>query len=265
MMIKQVFTLLFVLFAVSAGAQDKEKLFGTGVKKERKKGFIINANGDFDIPGADMAKRFGYDYRIGPAILYKTTGNWLFGAKCDFIFGGIVRQDSLMVNIRDKYSGQSNNLYEFINNNGERIGVPVFERGYAIGLQVGKIISFSKLHPDNGLVLLGSAGFMQHKINIYDKDKSVAQLTGQYLKGYDRLTNGSYGEAYVGYIYFARNGFTNFTLGLDALFGFTQGRRNYLYDVMRTDTKQRLDILFGVRGGWFIPIFRKKSDEMMFE
>ena len=259
------FTLLFLLIGMSAFTQDKEKLFGTGAKKTKKHGFIINANGDVDVPGGDMAKRFGTSYRIGPAILYKTDKNWIFGAKCDFILGDVIKQDSLMINIRDKYSGQSTNLYEFINNNGERIGVPVYERGYTIALQFGKIISWSKIHPDNGLVLLGSAGFIQHKIDIYDKDKTVAQLGGQYLKGYDRLTNGISLEGYAGYIYFARNGLTNFTLGIDALIGFTQGRRSYLYDVGHADTKQRADILFGLRGGWFIPIFRRKSEELLFE
>lgn len=264
-MTRTILTLLLVLGFAGAHAQDREKLFATDEKKTAKKGFIICGNGEFDVPGGDMAKRFGNSYRIGPAMLYKTEKNWIFGAKCDFILGGVVRQDSLMINIRDKYSGQSNNLYEFINNNGERIGVPVFERGYTLALEFGKIFSMSKLHPDNGIVLLGSLGFLQHKINIYDKDKAVSQLQGAYLKGYDRLTNGTSVEFYAGYIYFARNGLTNFTLGVDAMFGFTQGRRSFLYDVMRPDNKQRMDMLFGVRGGWFIPIFRKKSEELLFE
>jgi hypothetical protein len=34
---------------------------------------------------------------------------------------------------------------------------------------------------------------------------------------------------------------------------------------MRPDHAKRLEILFGVRGGWFIPMFKRKSDELMFE
>jgi len=261
----QIFTFLLLLCVVNASAQDKDKLFTLNGKTTPKKGFILDGNAEFDIPGGNLAKEFGYSYRLGPAVLYKTEGNWIFGAKCDFIFGNIVKQDSLMINIRDKYSGPSTHLYEFINNSGERIGVPVYERGYAVGLEFGKIISFSKLHPDNGLELLSSAGFIQHKIDIYDKDKSVPQLLGDYLKGYDRLTNGLYAEGYAGYIYFAQNKLLNFTIGVDALFGFTQDRRDYLYDVMRPDNQQRLDILFGLRGGWFIPIFKRKSEDILFE
>jgi hypothetical protein len=47
--------------------------------------------------------------------------------------------------------------------------------------------------------------------------------------------------------------------------GFTQGRRDYLYDVMRPDNAKRLDVLIGVRTGWFIPMFKRNSEDMMFE
>ena len=257
-----IFTVLFSLSSFIAFSQDK--LFGPAESKEPKHGFILNGNVSLDFPAADMAKRFGTSYRLGPALLYKTKKNWLFGAKFDFILGNNTKEDSLMINIRDKYSG-NHNLYELINNDGERIGVPVYERGYAVGLSFGKIIRISKSHPDNGWMLLTTGGFMQHRINIYDKDKSVESLRGRYLKGYDRLTNGAFIEQYLGYAYFSSNRLLNFTLGVDFLAGFTKGRRDYLYDVMRPDNKSRVDILYGLRGGWFIPTFRKKSDELVFE
>jgi len=145
------------------------------------------------------------------------------------------------------------------------VGVPVYERGYLIGLQVGKIISLTKNHPDDGITVIGSAGFIQHKIDIYNTNKDVPALQGDYLKGYDRLTNGLFVEGYAGYTHIDRHLLLNYTIGVDAMFGFTQGRRDYLYDVMHADTNQRLDILFGLRGGWFIPIFKRKSEDIMFK
>ena len=62
----QIFTLFFSMVVVCASAQNKDKLFGTAAAPESKSGFIINANGDFDIPAADMAKRFGDSYRVRP-------------------------------------------------------------------------------------------------------------------------------------------------------------------------------------------------------
>jgi len=262
---KYIFSFLILLFASVAVAQNKDKLFGAPAPPKPRQGVMLNGNGSFDVPAADMAKRFGLSYRVGPALLYKTKQNWVFGAKCDFILGGNVKQDSLMINIRDKYSGQSSKLYEFLNSSGERVGVPVYERGYVIALQAGKIFSFNEQRPDNGLLLLTSAGFIQHKIDIYDRDKSVPALKGSYLKGYDRLTNGGFIEEYAGYIFLSKSGLLNFTIGGDLLVGFTQGRRDFLYDVMRPDTNQRIDILFGIRGGWFIPIFKRKSEDLLFE
>jgi len=262
---QHIFTWLLLLGVVSAYAQDKDKLFGGALVPKSRHGVLISISGNADLPAADMAKRFGGSFRIGPDILYKTTSNWLIGAKCDFIFGNDIKQDSLMINIRDKYSGQSSNLYEFINGSGERVGVPVYERGYLIGLQVGKIISLTKNHPDDGITVIGSAGFIQHKIDIYNTNKDVPALQGDYLKGYDRLTNGLFVEGYAGYTHIDRHLLLNYTIGVDAMFGFTQGRRDYLYDVMHADTNQRLDILFGLRGGWFIPIFKRKSEDIMFK
>lgn len=253
------------LLFVSSTCFAQADLFGPTENKTTRSGFILNGNVGLDFPGADMAKRFKQSFRVGPALMYKTKSNWLFGAKFDFIVGKNVTEDSLMYNIRDKYETYSQNLFEFINNDGQRIGVPVYERGYAVGLSAGKIFSKSVDHPDNGLTVLSTVGFMQHRINIFDKDKSVMALRGDYLKGYDRLSNGLFVEQYVGYSYFAANKLVNFTVGLDFLAGFTQGRRDYLYDVMRPDHAKRLDLLYGLRAGWFIPMFRKKSEEMMFE
>src|SRR5580692_10394817 len=122
----QIFTFLMLFCVINASAQDKDKLFSLNEKTTPRKGFILDGNAEFDIPGGNLAKEFGYSYRLGPAVLYKTEGNWIFGAKCDFILGNIVKQDSLMINIRDQYSTYNTHVYEFINNDGERVGVPVF-------------------------------------------------------------------------------------------------------------------------------------------
>lgn len=254
---KFAFFLCFLLISFSSFAQDD--LFGTTTKKtESRKGWILSFNGDLDFPAADMAKRFGTSARIGPAVLYKTKSNWLFGAKADFIFGGYVNEDSLMINLKDKYG-------DFLNTEGQRIAIPRYERGYVLGLSAGKILNISKTSSDNGIMLLATVGFIQHKINIFEKNKTVPQVHGDYLKGYDRLTNGACIEQFIGYTYFAKNGLLNFQIGFDALFGFTQGRRDYLYDVMRPDTQKRLDILYGLRGGLDIPIFKRKSEELYFQ
>lgn len=252
---RKAFVLLITLLSFKAQAQDA--LFGSN-KLATRKGLIIGVGGNLDFPGADMAKRFGTSYRIGGSILYKTAQNYVFGTNIDFILGTNIKEDSLMINLKDSYG-------QVIAQDGRRIGVGTFQRGYMIGLQFGKIFNIGKKNGDNGIMVLTTAGFMQHKINIFDRTQSTQQLSKTYKKGYDRLTNGMYIEEYIGYAYFSNNGLVNFNIGFDIAAGFTKGRRDYLFDVMRKDDKSRLDLLFGIRGSWYIPIFKRKSEDIFFE
>ena len=261
---KFIAALLLLWAAVPAQAQ--EELFGSSAAEKRHSGFILNGNASADIPLMDMAKRFGADYRVGASLTYKTNKNWIFGVKYDFLLGNNTKEDSLAYNIRDKYSGSFNGkVFQVLNVNGERIGVPVYERGFLWGLQIGKIIPLKKGQKDNGLMLLTSGGMMQHRINIFARDGDVAQIQGDYMKGYDRLTQGFFVEQFVGYVYFSKNRFVNFNIGLDLAWGFTQGKRAYLFDVGHADLDKRNDVLFGLRGAWMIPIFRPKSEDISFE
>ena len=177
--------ILTFLCAQTSFAQDD--LFGTQ-KKEAKKGLIISLNGNFDIPAGDMADRFGLSYRVGPALQYKTKKNWMFGVKTDFILGNKIKEEGFLQNLR-----ASDNT--FITSDGYRAPIETYQRGYMIGLQAGRIINLSKTNPDNGLLLLTSAGFIQHKIHIVTRNAGdVPQLSGDYKRGYDRLTNGIFIE-----------------------------------------------------------------------
>ncbi len=248
-------TLFACFYSFTISAQDD--LFGT-TKMEARKGLVIALNGSLDFPGADMAKRFGISYRLGPSVFYKTKKNWIIGAKADFIFGAKIVEDSFLANVSSPDGS-------FIGNDGFRANVPRYERGYLIGLQAGKIINISEKNSDNGILLLTSAGFIQHKILMSTSNVDIAQLKGDYKKGYDRLTNGWFLEQYIGYTYFANDGLINFNIGLDIMAGFTKGRRDFLYDVRKPGTDSRLDMLFGIRGGWYIPVFKRKSEEYFFE
>lgn len=252
---KYIITLLLSILTFSGFAQDG--IFQTK-KKEARKGFVFGVNGTFDIPGADMADRFGLSYRLGGSVFYKFKSNWILGLKADFILGDIIKEDSFLYNIQDKYG-------TFIGQNAQRMGVNIYERGYLYGIQGGKIINLSKSNEDNGLMLLTTLGFMQHKIVIRDRDDLIMSLSEEYKEGYDRLTNGWFIEQYAGYTYFGNNALVNFHIGVNILAGFTKGRRDFLYDVMRPGTDSRTELLFGIKGGWYIPIFKQKSDDIFFE
>lgn len=247
------FACLFITTSVSAQKDLFEK-----TKLAPRKGFLLGANGAFDMPGADLANRFGNGYRLGPSMHYKTKSNWIFGIKLDFTNGDQIKEDSLFAGIEDK-SGT------LINQDGLRLGVNTYRRGFMTGVEAGRIFNTSKTNSDNGILVMTGIGFMQHKILIQDKGESILSIRGDYKKGYDRLANGIYLEQYLGYIFLSNNSLINFHIGLDVAVGFTQGRRDFLYDVRRAGNEKRTDIMFGVRGGWYLPMFKRKSEEFFFE
>lgn len=249
--------MLGITFLNSSIVCAQDALFATD-KPPARKGLIIAANGNLDFPGGDMAKRFGTSYRVGGALMYKTSKNLIYGLKCDYLFGSKIKEDSLMINIKNQYG-------QLVANDGQKFNVGTFERGIVLGIQAGKILNTSPRNADVGILVMTGIGFIQHKIHIYDKTASIPQITKDYKKGYDRLTNGWYIEQFVGYNHFSKNALINFYAGFNLMAGFTKGRRDYLYDVMRTDDKSRIDLLFGIRAGWYIPVFKKKSEELFFE
>ncbi|PZF72511.1 hypothetical protein [Taibaiella soli] len=254
--------LITCLLFLSINSQAQDDLFGTkgeAPKGVRHQGFVFGVNASYDRPGGDMINRFGGSFRLGASANYKTKSNWIFGVKYDFLFGDNVKEDSLMYNIRDDQGA-------FIDQDGHRMNVGIYERGYMIGLQGGYIFTFGKSKGgENGLLVMPGVGFIQHKIKIFDKANNISTIKGDYIKGYDRLTNGIYYEQYIGYNHFAANQLLNYTIGIDFVAAFDQGRRTYLYDVRRSGEDKRTDILFGIRGGWYIPIFHRKSEDYYFQ
>lgn len=249
-------SLLVIFLLCSLQSQAQDGLFSLE-RAPARKGFVFGFNGGVDFPSADMAARYGTSYRVGGEVFYKTKSNWLFGAKFDYLFGNKIKEDSLMINIMDANGG-------FIGQVGQRVGVTIFERGFLTGIEAGKIFPIGKASGDNGIMTMTTLGLMQHKIFIRDRDDIISPLKGDYNKGYDRLTNGLFIEQYVGYAYYDPKSLVNFHIGFDLVAGFTKGRRDYLFDVMRPDDASRLDILFGIRAGWYLPIFKQKSEDLFF-
>jgi hypothetical protein len=253
---KIVLLLLFVLTAnIHVFAQDD--LFG-GEKKEVKHGFMVALAVGLDFPIADMAVRFGTSNRIGTAIYYKSEKNWMFGLKTDFIFGRQINEPAFLSNLL--YSDAT-----LLSSSGFRTHPVALERGYVIAIEAGKIFKIVSKNPDNGLLCLTSVGFLQHKIFITTKPTNIPQLDGDFLKGYDRLANGLSIEQFVAFNHFSKTGAANFSIGINALVGITQGRRDYLFDEMKPGNDKRLDILIGIKGNWYITLFRRKSEDYYFE
>jgi len=203
------------------------------------------------MPGGDMAKRFGVNSILGGNILHKTKKNLVFGFSGGFIFGDKVDQPGLL-------SAIETNNEQVIGLDGLYAEIRIFERGYHLSASIGKIIPFKKPNPNSGLILLAGPGFMQHKIRIENVGNTVPALRDEYLKGYDHLTNGFALHEFIGYVYFSNRQLVNFYGGFEFIQGFTANRRDYNFDSLDKKDDSRIDLMYGIKLGWVLPLYKKK-------
>ncbi|HLG02528.1 MAG TPA: hypothetical protein VI731_02965 [Bacteroidia bacterium] len=204
-------------------------------------------------PGGNLADRFGFNSTAGASALVKTSSNYVFGLNWYYLFGGQVKEDGILDSIatRDGF---------VIDEEGKLADIHLYERGFMLNLSGGKIFPrLAGANKNSGVMLMGSLGFMQHKIKIIDGGNRSPQLRDDYIKGYDRLTNGFSVTEFAGYWFMSKNHYVNFYAGFEFTQAFTKSRRSWDYDLMRADTKQRLDLLHGIRFGWMIPLYRSDN------
>jgi hypothetical protein len=244
---KNTFFILFIFFcSISSIAQISVKDSTVAVP-------IMSASYGYLFSAGDLLKRFGNNSSLQLNIDFKTKKNWLLGINGSFLFGKNVKE-SLFDSI-----ATSDGL--IINKNGEFADVRLYERGFTVSTTIGHMFSFNKPNPNSGVVVNVGVGFIQHKIRIEVDNSNVPQLSKEYKKGYDRLSNGLLLTENIGYLYLSNNRLTNFYFGFECMQGFTKSRRSYDYNLKKRDTQKRLDILYGARLAWVIPLYKKAPQE----
>jgi len=204
-------------------------------------------------PGADMADRFGKANVLGITYAYKLKSNFYGELTYDYIWGNEVREN----NILDKLETSSGNI---IDNQGYLNPVSLELRGFACFIGIGKIFPIIGPNPNSGLFFSLHGGFLQHKIDFSYLAKTIAQVRGDYAKGYDRLTNGWAIKENIGYMNLSNNNFLNWTLGLEFIQAFTQSRRDWNIDTRQKDTRKRLDLLNGFFIQIRIPLYKQAPE-----
>lgn len=243
---KYIFIIL-IIFSVNCVAQ-------VSVKDSAIATPLISASYSYQMPAGDMAKRFGNNSAIQLNIDYKTRKQWMFGVNGSYFFGKDIREKGIF----DSIVTSDGNI---INRNGEFADIRVYERGFTVSVTAGRMFAFKKPNPNSGIVLNVGIGFIQHKLRIETIGNNVPQLSTEYKKGYDRLTNGLLLSESLGYMYLSNNRLLNFYFGFECLQGFTQSRRSYDYDLMKQDNKKRLDIIYGGKIAWILPLYKKAPQE----
>ncbi|MBL7951989.1 MAG: hypothetical protein JNM62_09740 [Flavobacteriales bacterium] len=204
------------------------------------------------LPGGDMADRFGTNSNIGIGTFRKTRNNFTLGAEGSFLFGNNVVEPGVLRNVL-------NSAGQVVDTEGEMADVFLYQRGWTVFATAGRIFPVFGPNENSGLHVKLGGGFMRHKIRVQTQKNVVPQLEDDYLQGYDRLAAGPAGMFYLGYQHFGNKGRINFHFGVELMVGATQALHPFNFDTEQYNEAHRLDLLTGLRAGWTLPIYRKKD------
>lgn len=243
---------LFLSLAVSAKSQISVADSAVAVP-------IIDMSYAYQIPGGDLSERFGNNSNIALSVFYKSKKNFLWGAGGSFIFGNNVK-DTRMINTYldddDIPLGLS----------GLPADIFFYQRGFTLEGKAGKMIPLGLGNPNSGIMILLGAGIMQHKVRIEDDNADIPMLNFKENKrGYDRMTFGAMTSQFVGYRYMGRSKLINFFFGFEFMQGYTKMVRDFQYDLGEINESRRFDMLYGIRAGWTLPLYKKAPEEFYFD
>ena len=205
------------------------------------------------IPGGDMADRYGTNSNVGLQFLIKTKTNIVFGIDGNYLFGKEIKEEL--------FKHIATNEGYIIDAGGSYADVRLSQRGIAISSHIGKVFPAWGINKNSGVISTIGVGYLQHKIRIDTPSNNVPQLSGDYKKGYDKLTSGISVTEFLGYLFLSSKRTINFFGGFELTQAFTKSRRTYDFDLMRRDTRNRLDLLYGFRIGWILPLYKKMPNE----
>jgi len=238
----------FLYVAFAFGQQRKKQDFDPEISK-----YSLGLSAALQIPGGDLASRFGWNSNLGAHLNFKNKKNLLFSLEGAFLFGNILHESGILNSI----STSSGNV---IGVDGRFADIRFYERGYTLTASFGKLFPLSPKQ-GSGFFVKAGPSFLEHKIRIEVIGNTVPALSGEYQKGYDRLTNGFAFQESIGFLYLSNSRLINFFLCAESVQAFTKNRRIFNFDTIEKDNSSRLDILYGLRAGWIILLYKRKPAE----
>jgi len=210
----------------------------------------------FQLPSGDLIDRFGFYHTIGSAFYVKDRKGFIYGVDGQVHFGNQLKENPI--------SNVLTSNGQLINGDGNYADVKGTLRGFRFTGQIGKVFKILSPNPNSGLKVLIGAGFWQHRIRVEDTQNKTAQFKFPYQNGYDRMTNGFMLTQFLGYQYFSGSRLINFYFGIELNEGFTKNRRAYNFSEKRKDDRSRVDISYGFKIGWVIPMYRRAPKEFYY-
>ncbi|MEM1217213.1 MAG: hypothetical protein AAGJ82_16070 [Bacteroidota bacterium] len=240
----------FFHFTPDAAAQDWNR-------DNTPRALLFNFGYGPELPGGDMERRFGLTWSPEISVDYMTLSNWTIGLQWQYLLGPNVKEDVLQ--------GLRTSTGAIIGTDRSPAQINLTLRGFYLGGQIGRLISLSEKNTRAGLRLNLGAGILQHRINVQDDPlRTVAPLTGDYLAGYDRLTNGLAIHQFIGYQVIGIRDGINITAGFEFTQAFTKNRRNYDFATQMRLDENRFDSLVGFRFSFTLPLWLGNAEEIFY-
>lgn len=215
---------------------------------------FMSVHGQYNLPGANFADRFGASSMVGLGFHYKTSRNWIFGGEASYIFGSKVREDSILNFMKDDQG-------YLLGLDGGQYNPILYLRGYRLQLTAGKILPLLQYNENTGLLVQLGVGFIQHKIYYDVKQRdNLPQISRNNVKAFDRLSNGWALTQLASYHYMSVNRLLNFQVGIEVMEGLTFNRRSYNFPA-GDYSQQRMDLMIGLKAAWILPFYTKRIVE----
>lgn len=214
-----------------------------------------------NLTAGDLADRYDFFHHVGFSSGYKFANKFYVGLAGNFMFGRRMSftHQSLFGHLMD----DKGNITD---QNGDNATILLFSRGFNANVEVGRLFSILSPNENSGILFKLGAGYLNHRIRIESNNHVVPSLELDYKKGYDRLTTGINTSQFLGYLLMSDNSFLNFYAGFYLQEGFTKNRRPIFYDQPDIPVSQdtRLDIQYGFKVGWLIPVYKRKPREFYY-
>ena len=212
---------------------------------------VVYAAYGFHLLGGDISEMFGPSSTLGAGVGFKTNKNIYFGIEYNYLWGGRVKQGDEILKDIITSDGQ------IIGQSGEYAIFQYFLRGHTIWGQVGKLFPVLSHNPNSGIMVKLGLGYVQHRMFVSVQDNTALQLKGDYKKGYDRLTSGFGLTESIGYFFLGDSRMWNFYAGFEFSQAWTKNRRDIDFDTRQKDNSQHLDLFYGIKIAWVIPLYRR--------
>lgn len=209
------------------------------------------------LTGGDMADRFGFNSQLGLDFSWKLANQFYGTIGAQALVSDDIRDTALLQNIL------TGGL--LVTDNGLLSDVRLIQAGFVIPVSVGRLFTLPIFpNPNTGIFVEVGGQYMQHWINITPTDELVAAVSGEYAKGYDRMTGGFGIREAIGFRYIGNSGYVNFSIGLEFSQNFTNGLRSIQYDTGQPGIQGRRDYLSGFYVSWIYPILERAPNKVYY-